>query len=653
MTSDRRTLSAEELQARLAAIVASSDDAIVSKDLNGVVQSWNAGAQRVFGYTAEEMIGQSIMKLFPPDRADEELQILARLRRGERVDHFRTLRMRKDGEIIVVSLTISPIWAADGRIIGASKIARDITHEVELEEYFQAIVASSDDAIVSKDLNGIVKSWNAGAERLFGWTAREMIGESLLKIIPPDRQDEEPRILERLRRGERVDHFQTVRMHKNGTLLDISVSISPIRDPTGRVIGASKVARDVTAMKRAAIERERLLASEQAARQSAEHANRLKDEFLATVSHELRTPLNAILGWSQLLKSGTCGEQEVSEAIETIERNARLQNQLIEDLLDMSRIISGKMRIDMQPVDLSQVVHNALAAVRPAAEAKAIRLKLSIDSRAPFIDGDASRLQQVLWNLLSNSIKYTPQNGWVEVSLRRDGGQVELRVSDNGQGINPEFIPRLFMRFAQADSSTTRRHGGLGLGLALVRHLTELHGGSVRASSAGPGKGSTFTVSLPVTKGRTDVLDDDRTLAAAGMDINLAGVDVLTIDDEDSARSIVKRILVHRGASVRTANSVQAALASVRQRRPDVILCDIGMPDEDGFAFLSRLRAIDEGHLAPIPVVALTAFARPEDRRRMLLAGFYMHLPKPIEAADVVAVVANVAKISAGSSPAS
>jgi PAS domain S-box-containing protein len=649
MTSDRSSLSSEELQARLVAIVASSDDAIVSEDLHGIVQSWNRGAEKIFGYSAEEMIGQSITKLLPPDRLDEETQILARLFRGETLEHLHSLRRCKDGRIVLVSLTISPIRAADGTIIAASKIAREITGEVELEGHFRAIVESSDDAIVSKDLNGIVKSWNRGAERLFGWTAEEMIGQSLLRIIPPERPDEEPSILARLRRGERVDHFETVRVHKDGSRLDISVTISPIRDPLGRIIGASKVARDITAMKRAAAERDRLLASEQAARQSAEHANRMKDEFLATVSHELRTPLNAILGWSQLLKSGTCGEEELGEAVDTIERNARLQNQLIEDLLDMSRIISGKMRIDMQPVDLSQVIHNALAAVRPAADAKSIDLKLSIDPNAPSIDGDANRLQQVLWNLLSNSIKYTPRGGWVEVSLRAMGEQLELSVKDNGQGISPEFLPRLFMRFSQADSTTTRRHGGLGLGLALVRHLTELHGGSIRATSAGAGQGSTFTVSLPVTKNRADALDDDAN-GLGGLEVNLAGTKVLVIDDEDSARSIVKRILALRGAEVVTANSVEQALARLSETRPDVILCDIGMPDEDGFAFLSRLRAMERGHGSLIPVIALTAFARPEDRRRMLLAGFAMHIPKPIDAADVVAVVANVAKLAGGSS---
>jgi PAS domain S-box-containing protein len=649
MTSDRSSLSSEELQARLVAIVASSDDAIVSEDLHGIVQSWNRGAEKIFGYSAEEMIGQSITKLLPPDRLDEETQILARLFRGETLEHLHSLRRCKDGRIVLVSLTISPIRAPDGTIIAASKIAREITGEVALEGHFRAIVESSDDAIVSKDLNGIVKSWNRGAERLFGWTAEEMIGQSLLRIIPPERPDEEPSILARLRRGERVDHFETVRVHKDGSRLDISVTISPIRDPLGRIIGASKVARDITAMKRAAAERDRLLASEQAARQSAEHANRMKDEFLATVSHELRTPLNAILGWSQLLKSGTCGEEELGEAVDTIERNARLQNQLIEDLLDMSRIISGKMRIDMQPVDLSQVIHNALAAVRPAADAKSIDLKLSIDPNAPSIDGDANRLQQVLWNLLSNSIKYTPRGGWVEVSLRAMGEQLELSVKDNGQGISPEFLPRLFMRFSQADSTTTRRHGGLGLGLALVRHLTELHGGSIRATSAGAGQGSTFTVSLPVTKNRADALDDDAN-GLGGLEVNLAGTKVLVIDDEDSARSIVKRILALRGAEVVTANSVEQALARLSETRPDVILCDIGMPDEDGFAFLSRLRALERGHGSLIPVIALTAFARPEDRRRMLLAGFAMHIPKPIDAADVVAVVANVAKLAGGSS---
>jgi PAS domain S-box-containing protein len=511
-----------------------------------------------------------------------------------------------------------------------------------------AIVTSSDDAIISKDLNGIVKSWNQSAQRIFGYTEKEMIGNSITILFPPDRLDEEPKILDQLRRGQRVDHFETVRVCKDGRRLDISVTISPVKDATGHVIGVSKVARDITSIKRILREREDLLDRERVARSEAERVSRMKDEFLATLSHELRTPLNAILGWASILRSpnGAASPEDLQQGLDTIERNARAQAQLIEELLDMSRIINGKLRLDVQPVDLQVVVSDAIESVRPAADAKGIRLTRVLDPKGGPITGDPNRLQQVLWNLLSNSIKFTPRGGRVQVFLRRVNSHVEITIVDSGQGISADFLPQLFTRFSQAETSLARRHGGLGLGLALVKSLVELHGGTVQASSPGPDQGSTFTVSLPLAAIHRNPNDSTLT-PAASPEVppplpDLHGFHVLVVDDEPDARTLVQRILARSNATVTIAASAAEGIEAVRRHRPDMVLSDIGMPLEDGYEFLTKLRQLSDAEGGDTPAVALTAFARPEDRRRALMAGFQMHLPKPIEAVELLAIVANL-----------
>lgn len=640
-------VSPHEAQAMLAAIVSSSDDAIISKDMNGVVRSWNQSAERIFGYTAEEMVGKPITVLFPPERLDEENEILARLRRGEQIDHFETVRLRKDGTPVIISATISPILDPQGKLIGASKVARDISRNVELEGRFEAIIASSDDAIISKDLNGVVHSWNRSAERMFGYRAEEIIGKSITILFPPDRLDEEPKILEQLRRGQRVDHFETVRVCKDGRKLDISVTISPIKGPAGQIIGVSKVARDITSIKRALREREELLKRETAARSEAERVSHMKDEFLATLSHELRTPLNAILGWATILRAEHTPTPDVLEqGLETIERNARAQAQLIEELLDMSRIINGKLRLDVQSVDLEVVISEAVESLRPAAEGKGIRLTKVLDHKGAPITGDPNRLQQVLWNLLSNAIKFTPRDGRVQVFLRRIDSHVEIHVVDSGQGISADFLPHLFTRFSQADTSISRQYGGLGLGLALVKSLVELHGGSVKASSEGLDQGATFIVSLPLTavchEDREPILPPDPSTAATGAIPDLRGFHVLVIDDEPDARSLIQHILAKCNATIRTAASAAEGLEAVKQYQPDMILSDIGLPSEDGYEFLAKLRKLSDAEGGDTPAVALTAFARAEDRRRALMAGFQMHLSKPVDSAELVAVALNL-----------
>lgn len=400
--------------------------------------------------------------------------------------------------------------------------------------------------------------------------------------------------------------------------------------------------------RRAAVERERLLEAERTARTEAERLGVMKDEFLATLSHELRTPLNAILGWAQILR-GESKDAQAEEGLAVIERNARMQAQLIEDLLDMSRIIAGKLRLDVQRVELQDVIKAAIASVRQSADAKDIRLQVVLDPLVGSVRGDPSRLQQCFWNLLANAIKFTPKGGKVQVSLERVNSHIEVCVSDDGQGISPEFLPYVFERFRQADATTTRRHGGLGLGLSIVKNLVELHGGSIRARSAGEGQGATFCIELPVivvhSPGPDALREHPRGTPAPAGPVDhpsLEGVTVLAVDDEADARNLVRRLLEDCGARVLLAASANEGLAIVRRDRPHVILSDIGMPGEDGYEFIRQVRLLPPEEGGRTPAAALTAFARSEDRTRALRAGYHTHVAKPVEPAELTAVVASL-----------
>jgi signal transduction histidine kinase len=394
--------------------------------------------------------------------------------------------------------------------------------------------------------------------------------------------------------------------------------------------------------------RQQLLASEQEARRAAEDANRLKDEFLSTVSHELRTPLTAINGWALMLRAGRLDAKQSTRALETIVRSAKSQNQLINDLLDVSRIISGKMRLDIAPVELCSVIEAAIETVHPAAEAKGIHLSALLDPAADTMSGDAERLQQVVWNLLSNAVKFAPKGGRVEVRLERADSHVEIVVSDNGQGIKPEFLPYVFERFRQEDGGTNRQQGGLGLGLAIVRHIVELHGGTVRVASEGLGRGATFTVALPIVPGRAVSPAESRDTAAGGIleptnPPSLVGVRALFVDDEADARDLIAMMLAERGAEVRTAVSATEALAACDEWRPDILISDIGMPGEDGYMLMKKLRAREKLLGGHIPAIALTAYGRREDRVRALSAGYEYHVPKPVEELELLTAVASLA----------
>lgn len=529
-----------------------------------------------------------------------------------------------------------------------------------------AIVASSEDAIVSKTLEGIVTSWNKAAEQLFGYSAAEMIGQSITRIIPDDLQYEEVDILAKLRQGGRIERYETIRRRKDGELVEISLTISPIRDSSGRVVGAAKVAHDITARRRAeralrereselsklVSERDFLLQSERTARSEAERLSHVKDEFLATLSHELRTPLNAIQGWATLLREKRARPEDHQRGLETIERNVRIQTQIVNDLLDMSRIISGKIHLEVQPLYLHDVVGQAIESVLQTAAAKNIRLIPLLDSRIGLVRGDPNRLHQVLWNLLSNAIKFTPGGGRVQVVLERVNSHVEISVEDNGIGIRDEFLPHVFDRFRQADPGSSRKFGGLGLGLSIVKSLVELHGGSVRVKSPGENMGSTFIVALPISHVRSEGKEASATRLPTVDSLDqvelprLDGIRVLVVDDEQDGRALVARILEGQGASPVCASSATEALELLAKEHFDLLLSDIGMPDINGYELISRVRQLDKSRPRPMPAIALTAYARTEDRQRSLLAGFHMHLSKPTEARELIASIAGLLHLS-------
>ena len=405
-----------------------------------------------------------------------------------------------------------------------------------------------------------------------------------------------------------------------------------------------ELSRYISELQRSEEAREQLLLRAERARAEAEAANRIKDEFLATLSHELRTPLTSLLGWSSVLRESRRDEKVLAQGLDAIDRNARVQAQLIDDLLDVSRIVSGKLNLDVRPLDVCSVTRAAIAVVQPAADAKGITLDYWAQPALGAISADSARLQQIIWNLLSNAVKFTPHGGRINVRVLRDGSNVKVTVSDTGQGIDPEFLPRVFDRFRQADSSTTRSFGGLGLGLAIVRHLVELHGGTVSAESDGVGKGATFSAAFPLLTDRTEPITVMHSGEIhAGEFHSLDGLRVLLVDDERETREIISTVVERTGAEVKSCTSAREALNALVEWRPHVILSDIGMPDEDGYSFIGRVRSLEDNDGGNTPAAALTAYAREEDRKQVLAAGYQMHIAKPIAAGQLVTMIAKLA----------
>lgn len=522
-------------------------------------------------------------------------------------------------------------------------------------EWLRVTLSSIGDAVISTDVEGRVTFMNRVAESLTGWAQAEALGRPLSDIFhilnEESRQPVENPALRALSVGTIVGLANhTILIGRDGTEWPIDDSAAPIRNEQGEVVGAVLIFRDITERKRAESERERLLATAQAAQKEAEQANRLKDEFLATASHELRTPLTAVVGWSRMLRTGKLDAENSARALEAIERNATLQTKLIDDLLDISRIITGKLSLERRAIEMAHVVSDAVNTVRPAAEAKNITIETSFDPDAGSVLGDANRLQQVVWNLLSNAVKFTPKNGRIEVALLRIDSQVEISVRDSGEGISHEFLPYVFDRFRQADGKTTRLHSGLGLGLAIVRQLVELHGGTVNAHSEGPGLGATFKLRLPVVS--IDSVSGSKTaagpLTSQGLRMEspplLDGVRVLIVDDDFDTRQMLDAVLSQCQAEVISVGSAAEAIHEIERRKPDVMVSDLGMPEQDGYELIRKVREIESGNdKSAIPALALTAYAKAEDRVRALADGYQVHLSKPVEPSEFVLVVANLA----------
>ncbi len=640
------------------------DYAIFILDQQGYIASWNFGAENIKGYKADEIIGKHFSTFYTEedlrwDKPGYELKVAAEVGRFE----DEGWRLRKDGTRFWANVIITALRDKDGVLRGFGKVTRDLTERRQAEEVmrqseerFRLLVEGVRDyAIFMLDPQGQVQSWNRGAENIKGYRADEIIGKHFSTFYPDDDiQRDKPGF--ELKVAAEVGRFEDEgwRLRKDGTRFWANVIITALRDKDGILIGYSKVTRDLTERKKA--EEQRLqLAREQVARSEAESASRAKDEFLATISHELRTPLNAILGWGRMLRKSNLNEENFNRGLDTIERNAKLQAQLIDDLLDVSRIISGKLRLTVMPVELSSIIEAAVDSVRPAADAKNIRLQMLLDSHAGLISGDPDRLQQVVWNLLSNAVKFTEKEGRIQVRLQRINSHIEVTVSDTGRGISPEFLPYVFDRFRQADSSISRMHGGLGLGLAIVRHLIELHGGTVLAQSPGEGLGATFTVQLPMIvahgSGRfvleADEVNPSRARSQETVDPSpsLEGLNILVVDDEADARDLLTVILEERKAQVTTVASPAEAYDTLEWLRPDVIISDIGMPGEDGYSFIRSVRLKEARERQGWrPAIALTAHARVEDRLRALSAGYQAHVAKPVEPAELVAVIASLVR---------
>jgi PAS domain S-box-containing protein len=636
------------------------DYAIFLLGPEGNIRTWNEGARRIFGYEEGQVYGRHFSLFYGPEdlaanKPALELEVAAREGRLE----DQGWRLRRDGRRFWANTVLNTLRDETGQVRGFAKITRDMTEQRDATEklrqsaeIFRLLVSSVRDyAIFMLDPEGRIATWNAGAQSLKGYQPEEIIGRHFSTFYPQEDLDngKPARELE-IAKAEGSVEDEGWRVRKDGSMFWANVVITAVRDAEGELRGFAKVTRDITERKRSE-ETQRALLEQREARLAAEEersrveasyrvaqeANRAKDEFLMTLSHELRTPMTAILGWSRLLPTMATDDALFHDAISAIATNAQLQARLIDDILDVSRIVSGKLRLAPEVVEVSRLIMTAVDSVSATADAKEISLTTALSPALGSVLLDATRVQQVIWNLLSNALKFTPRQGSVTVSARRTTSQLQIAVTDNGEGIDPQFLAHVFEPFRQAETPSTRTHGGLGLGLSIVRYIAEAHGGSITAESEGRTKGATFTLTLPIRAVARDTRSAQRSTPAFPHHDRLRGVEIVIVDDDPESRKIVAAVLNAAGARVRAFDSARAALDAVDDRLPRLVITDIAMPQVDGYALTRLLRARTGG--GEIKIVALSAFPAVLDQQ----SEFDAYLSKPIDPFELVDQIAKVA----------
>ncbi len=606
-------------------------DLVYSFDRQGRVIYANKAALEVWGKTLAEVVGRTLFDLPYPDGLaakihDQLLEVIG----TKRPIHGETVYRGAAGADDIHDYIFNPVLDEQGEVTAVVGTTRLVTQHRKAEgamRQLAAIVQSSDDAIISKDRQGVITSWNVGAERLFGYTAEEIVGRSVMLLIPPDREDEEPGIVSQVFRGEPISHYETLRRHKDGRHVEVSLSVSPIRNAAGEIIGASKIVRDISDQKR----------TEQAlkeAKEAAEAANRSKDHFLAVLSHELRTPLTPVLMTASALEMDHTVPPALRADMAMIRRNVELETKLIDDLLDLSRITSGKLSLHVRVIDPNEAVRQVCAICEPEIAEKGVRLAVDLDEKAGHVRVDPARLQQMLWNVLKNAAKFTPAGGHIRVATAREaGGRVRIAVQDSGIGVAPEVLPKIFDAFEQGDAQITRQFGGLGLGLAITKALVELHDGTIRVDSPGRGQGSKFTIDLPASTVERDAVASDPVETRKNDSLR-----ILVVEDHPDTAMMLARLLGLSGYAVTVANTANAGLELAEKQSFDVVVSDIGLPDLTGYEFMRKLLAI-----RPIRGIAMSGYGMEDDIRRSLEAGFREHLVKPVSMSSLEQAIRRLA----------